>query len=40
MKSEPVLKHSEKIDEEVGIGDQKNMVFSGSLVVYGRGNIM
>ncbi len=35
--SEPVLKHSEKIDEDVGIGDQKNMVFSGSLVVYGRG---
>ena len=34
--SEPVLKHSEKIDEEVGIGDQKNMVFSGSMVVYGR----
>ena len=35
--SEPVLKHNEKIDEDVGIGDQKNMVFSGSLVVYGRG---
>ena len=38
--SEPVLKHSEKIDEEVGIGDQKNMVFSGSLVVYGRGTFV
>ena len=37
--SEPVLKHSEKIDEEVGIGDQ-NMVFSGSLVVYGRGTFV
>ena len=24
------------MDEEVGIGDQKNMVFSGSMVVYGR----
>lgn len=35
--SEPVLKHNEKIDEDIGIGDQKNMVFSGSLVVYGRG---
>lgn len=38
--SESVLKHSEKIDEEVGIGDQKNMVFSGSLVVYGRGTFV
>ena len=38
--SEPVLKHSEKIDEDVGIGDQKNMVFSGSLVVYGRGTFV
>lgn len=38
--SEPVLKHSEKIDEEAGIGDQKNMVFSGSLVVYGRGTFV
>ncbi|MGL4913939.1 MAG: calcium-translocating P-type ATPase, PMCA-type [Romboutsia sp.] len=38
--SEPVLKHNEKIDEEVGIGDQRNMVFSGSLVVYGRGSFV
>ena len=38
--SEPVLKHNEKIDEDVGIGDQKNMVFSGSLVVYGRGSFI
>ncbi|MGL6106455.1 calcium-translocating P-type ATPase, PMCA-type [Romboutsia sp.] len=38
--SEPVLKHNEKIDEEVGIGDQRNMVFSGSLVVYGRGGFV
>lgn len=38
--SEPVLKHNEKIDDEVGIGDQKNMVFSGSLVVYGRGTFV
>lgn len=35
--SEPVLKHIEKIDDECSIGDQKNMVFSGSMVVYGRG---
>ena len=34
--SEPVLKHEDKIDEECGLGDQKNMVFSGSMVVYGR----
>ncbi len=38
--SEPVLKHNEKINEEVGIGDQKNMVFSGALVVYGRGTFV
>lgn len=35
--SEPVLKHAEKLNDEVMIGDQKNMVFSGALVVYGRG---
>ena len=35
--SEPVLKHENKIDEECALGDQKNMVFSGSMVVYGRG---
>ncbi|WP_353654902.1 HAD-IC family P-type ATPase [Clostridium sp. CCUG 7971] len=34
--SEPILKHEEKIDKEVPLGDQKNMVFSGSMVVYGR----
>ena len=34
--SEPVLKHSDKIDEDCPLGDQKNMVFSGSMVVYGR----
>lgn len=34
--SEPVLKHEGKIDKEVPLGDQKNMVFSGSMVVYGR----
>ncbi len=35
--AEPVLKHNEVIFEEVSIGDRKNMVFSGSMVVYGRG---
>lgn len=35
--SEPVLKHIEKIEDEAPLGDQKNMVFSGSMVVYGRG---
>lgn len=35
--SEPVLKHSDIIDDNVSLGDQKNMVFSGSIVVYGRG---
>ncbi len=34
--SEPVLKHEGKIDENCALGDQKNMVFSGSMVVYGR----
>ncbi len=36
--SVPVEKISEKIEEtEVGIGDRKNMLFSSSLVTYGRG---
>ena len=34
--SEPVLKHEDKIEEDCALGDQKNMVFSGSMVVYGR----
>lgn len=34
--SEPVLKNEDKIDEDCALGDQKNMVFSGSMVVYGR----
>ena len=38
--AEAVLKHSEKIGEEVGIGDQRNMVFSGATVVYGRGMLV
>ena len=36
--SVPVEKETEKIDdEEIGIGDRKNMLFSSSLVTYGRG---
>ncbi|WP_164690103.1 cation-translocating P-type ATPase [Paraclostridium sordellii] len=34
--AEPVLKHEEIINEDVALGDQKNLVFSGSMVVYGR----
>ena len=35
--SEPILKHTDCIDNECALGDMKNMVFSGSMVVYGRG---
>ena len=36
--SVPVEKTSEVIeDENIGIGDRKNMLFSSSLVTYGRG---
>ena len=38
--AEAVLKHNEKIGEEVAIGDQRNMVFSGATVVYGRGTLV
>ncbi|GGN94184.1 cation-translocating P-type ATPase [Saccharibacillus kuerlensis] len=38
--SEPAEKHVEIIDEESGIGDRKNMVFSGALIVYGRGTMI
>lgn len=38
--AEAVLKHRNRIVEEVGIGDQRNMVFSGSTVVYGRGTLV
>ena len=34
--SEPVLKQEGTITEDCALGDQKNMVFSGSMVVYGR----
>jgi len=35
--SEPVEKHTEPIEGEVPLGDRFNMVFSGAMVVYGRG---
>lgn len=39
--SEGVEKHIEVIQQEkVPLGDQKNMVFSGSLVVYGRATVV
>lgn len=39
--SEGVEKKSDKIDAtELALGDQKNMVFSGSLVSYGRGIVV
>ena len=40
-KRQGVNKISAVIDEEnVALGDQKNMVFSGSLVTYGRANVV
>ncbi|MGL4374535.1 MAG: cation-translocating P-type ATPase, partial [Turicibacter sp.] len=38
--SEPVLKHADPIIDEVVLGDRKNMVFSGSMVVYGRASVV
>ncbi|NGZ76365.1 cation-translocating P-type ATPase [Saccharibacillus alkalitolerans] len=38
--SEAAEKHTETIGEEAGIGDRRNMVFSGALVVYGRGTLV
>lgn len=35
--SEPILKTEEEILSDSALGDQKNMVFSGSMAVYGRG---
>ena len=35
--SEPVLKHTERIEDEVVVGDRRNSIFSGATVVYGRG---
>lgn len=39
--SESVIKTDEKIDKDsLPLGDQKNMVFSGSLVTYGRAQVV
>ena len=38
--SEGVEKHANIIDHEVALGDRKNMVFSGSLVTYGRATVV
>ncbi|WP_042221210.1 cation-translocating P-type ATPase [Oceanobacillus manasiensis] len=38
--SEAVEKETKVIDEEVALGDRKNMVFSSSLIVYGRGTLV
>ncbi|WP_296647579.1 cation-translocating P-type ATPase [Romboutsia sp. 13368] len=38
--SEPILKIEEEIPLDSALGDQKNMVFSGSMVVYGRGTFI
>lgn len=35
--SEPVLKHCDLIEKDSPLGDRKNMVYSGTMVVYGRG---
>ena len=38
--STPVAKRSAAIDQEVGLGDQRNMVFSGTAVAAGRGQAL
>lgn len=39
--SESIVKHNNIIEKEnVPVGDRKNMVFSGSLVTYGRANVI
>jgi P-type Ca2+ transporter type 2C len=38
--SEAVEKETRTINEEVALGDRKNMVFSSSLIVYGRGSFV
>ncbi|WP_042347627.1 cation-translocating P-type ATPase [Bacillus massiliigorillae] len=37
--SEAVEKNADTINEEVPLGDRRNMVFSGAMVVYGRGTV-
>lgn len=38
--SEAVEKHTDPIPQEAPLGDRRNMAFSGSLVVYGRGTLV
>lgn len=38
--SEAVEKNVDQIHEEVPLGDRRNMVFSGAMVVYGRGTVV
>lgn len=38
--SEAVDKHTDPILQEAPLGDRRNMAFSGSLVVYGRGTLV
>ena len=35
--SKPVKKNAKVIDKEAALGDRKNMIFSGTVVTYGRG---
>jgi Ca2+-transporting ATPase len=35
--SAPVSKSTEPIDEQIGLGDRRNMIFSGTAATYGRG---
>ncbi len=38
--SEPVEKHTERIEDKAPLGDRMNMVFSSALTVYGRGTVI
>ena len=38
--SEPVLKHEEVLEGVLPLGDRKNMVYSGTIAVYGRGEFL